>query len=51
MQFATLHITLGLGCRVDDGPVYGTGEYTLTKLGLFTERKTVAAGLTTAETF
>jgi hypothetical protein len=46
MQFATLHITLGLGCRLDDGPVYGSGQYTLTKLGIFTETKTVAAGLT-----
>jgi hypothetical protein len=46
MQYAKLHITLGLGCRLDDGLVYGSGEYTLTKLGLFTERKTVAAGIT-----
>jgi len=45
MPFATLHITLGLGCRLDDGPVYGSGQYTLTKLGIFTETKTVAAGL------
>jgi hypothetical protein len=47
MQYAKLHITLGLGCRLDDGPVYGSGQYTLTKLGLFTERKRVAAGITT----
>jgi hypothetical protein len=46
MQFAKLQITLGLGCRLDDGPVYGSGQYTLTKLGLFTERKTVSAGIT-----
>jgi hypothetical protein len=46
MPYAKLHITLGLGCRLDDGPVYGSGQYTLTKLGLFTERRTVAAGIT-----
>jgi hypothetical protein len=40
-----LHLTLGLGCRLDDGPVYGSGRYTLKKLGLFTETKTAAAGL------
>jgi hypothetical protein len=40
-----LHLTLGLGCRLDDGPVYGSGQYTLNKLGLFTETKTAAAGL------
>jgi hypothetical protein len=46
MAFATLHVALGLGCRLDDGPVYGTGQYTLTKLGIFRETKTVAAGIT-----
>ena len=46
MQYAKLHITLGLGCSLDDGPVYGSGHYTLTKLGLFTNSKTVTAGLT-----
>jgi hypothetical protein len=46
MQYAQLNISLGLGCRLDDGPVYGAGRYTLTKLGLFTETKTAAAGLT-----
>jgi hypothetical protein len=45
MPLAKLQITLGLGCRPDEGPVYGSGEYTLTKLGLFTETKTVAAAL------
>jgi hypothetical protein len=39
-------MTLGLGCRLDDGPVFGSGNYTLTKLGLFTETKTAAAALT-----
>ena len=47
MQYAKLHISLGLGCRVDDGPVFGSGQYTLTKLGLFTETKKAVAGLTT----
>jgi hypothetical protein len=28
-----LHLSLGLGCRLDDGPVYGSGRYTLKKLG------------------
>jgi hypothetical protein len=40
-----LHLSLGLGCRLDEGPVYGSGQYRLTKLGLFTETKTAAAGL------
>ena len=45
MQFAQLHLALGLGCRLDDGPVFGSGQYTLTKLGIFTESKTAAAAL------
>jgi hypothetical protein len=45
MRYAKLQITLELGCRLDDGPIYGSGHYTLTKLGLFTERKTVSAEL------
>jgi hypothetical protein len=45
MQFAQLNLTLGLGCRLDDGPVYGSGQYTLRKLGLFSETKATAAGL------
>lgn len=45
MQYAQLNISLGLGCRSDEGPVYGVGRYTLTKLGLFTETKSAAAGL------
>jgi len=47
MQFAQLDMTLGLGCRLDDGPVFGSGHYTLTKLGIFTASKTAAAALTT----
>jgi len=45
MQYAQLHMALGLGCRLDDGPVFGIGHYTLTKLGIFTETKTAAAAL------
>ena len=43
--FSQLHLTLGLGCQLDQGPVYGSGQYTLTKLGLFTESKTAGAAL------
>jgi hypothetical protein len=46
MRYAQLHMTLGLGCRLDDGPVFGSGQYTLTKLGIFRETKTAAAALT-----
>jgi hypothetical protein len=45
MQFAQLHMSLGLGCRLDEGPVYGSGRYTLRKLGIFSETKTAAAAL------
>jgi hypothetical protein len=45
LQFAQLLLSLGLGCRLDEGPVYGSGQYTLTKLGLFSQTKTVAAAL------
>ena len=40
-----LYLTLGVGCRVDEGPVHGSGQYTVKKLGLFTETKNAAAGL------
>jgi hypothetical protein len=40
MPFAQLDLTLRLGCRLDEGPVYGSGQYTLKKLGLFWETKT-----------
>ena len=46
MPYAQLQMKLGLGCRLDDGPVFGSGNYTLTKLGLFTETKTATAALT-----
>lgn len=45
MPFARLHFTLRLGCRLDDGPVYGSAQYTLKKLGVFSETKTAAAAL------
>lgn len=48
MEFnSKLYLTLGVGCRLDDGPVYGSGQYTVKKLGLFTETKAAAAGLVT----
>jgi hypothetical protein len=50
MQYAQLQLTLALGCRLDDGPVFGSGQYTLTKLGIFQEKKTAAAALTEANT-
>jgi hypothetical protein len=40
-----LRLSLGLGFRLDEGPVYGAGQYTVRKLGLFTESKTAAAAL------
>jgi hypothetical protein len=40
-----LHLTVGLGCQLNDGPVYGSGQYTLTKLGVFTESKAAGAVL------
>ena len=43
--YSELHITLGLGCRLDEGPVYGSGQYTVTKLGVFSATKAAAAGL------
>jgi hypothetical protein len=45
MQFAHLNMTIGLGCRLDEGPVYGSGQYTLTKLGFLSSTKTVSAAL------
>jgi hypothetical protein len=42
----TLHLALGVGCCLDEGPVYGSGQYKLKKMGLFTETKTATAGLT-----
>jgi hypothetical protein len=43
--YSMLDITLRLGCRTDDGPVYGSGQYTVTKLGVFSDTRTGAAAL------
>jgi hypothetical protein len=32
MRYAKLHFALRLGCRLDEGPIYGSGQYTLTNL-------------------
>src|SRR5436190_9188625 len=40
-----LQMTLGLGCRLDEGPIYGSSHYKLIKLGIFTETKTSVAAL------
>jgi hypothetical protein len=42
-----LRLSLGLGFRLDEGPVYGSGRYTVKKLGLFNETKMAAAVLLT----
>lgn len=43
--YSQLRLTLGLGCRMDEGPIFGAGQYTITRLGLFSETKTAAAAL------
>jgi len=44
--YSQLLLTVGLGCRVDEGLVYGSAQYRLKKLGgLLTESKTSAAAL------
>ena len=40
-----LRINLGLGCREGEGPVFGSGQFTLTRLGLFSDMKRIAAGI------
>lgn len=40
-----LRIKLGLGCREGEGPVFGTGQYKITRLGIFAETKYGAAGV------
>jgi hypothetical protein len=41
-----LLLTVSLGCRLDEGLVYGSAHYNLRKLGgLLTESKTSAAAL------
>jgi hypothetical protein len=44
--YSQLLLTATLGCRLDDGLVYGSAHYKLRKLGgLLTETKTSAAAL------
>jgi hypothetical protein len=43
--YSQLHLTLGLGFRLADGPIYGSGQYTVKKLGVFSETRTAAAAL------
>jgi len=44
--YSQLLLTVGLGCRLDEGLVYGTAQYKLKKLGgVLTETKTAAAAL------
>jgi hypothetical protein len=42
-----LHLTLGLGYRLNEGPIYGSARYSVTKLGVFTATKTAGAALLT----
>jgi hypothetical protein len=42
-----LHLMLGLGYRLNEGPVYGSARYSVTKLGVFTATKTAGAALFT----
>ena len=40
-----LHLSLGLGYRLDEGPIYGSARYSVTKLGVFTATKSAGAAL------
>jgi hypothetical protein len=40
-----LHLTLGLGYRLNEGPIYGSARYSVTKLGVFTATKSAGAAL------
>jgi hypothetical protein len=42
-----LHLTLGLGDRLNEGPIYSSAKYSVTKLGVFTATKTAGAALFT----
>ena len=44
---SNLHLTLDLGYRANEGPIYGSARYSVTKLGVFTANKTAAAALFT----
>jgi hypothetical protein len=43
--YSQLHLSLGLGFRLADGPIYGSGQYTVKKLGIFSETRAAAAAL------
>ena len=40
-----LHLMLGLGYRLNEGPIYDSARYSVTKLGVFTATKTAGAAL------
>jgi hypothetical protein len=40
-----LHLRLGLGYRLNEGPIYGSARYSVTKLGVFTATKSAGAAL------
>ena len=42
MPYAQLQMTLGLGCHLDDGPVFGSGNYTSGNWGFSRKRKPLA---------
>ncbi len=42
-----LHLSLGLGYVINEGPIYGSARYSVTKLGVFTATKTAGAALFT----
>ena len=44
-RVSQLRLSLGLGFRLDEGPIYGSGQYTVKKLGIFSETKTAGAAL------
>jgi len=42
-----LHLSLGLGYVLNEGPIYGSARYSVTKLGVFAATKTAGAALFT----
>jgi hypothetical protein len=42
-----LHLKLGLGYRLNEGPIHGWARYSVTKLGVFTATRTAGAALFT----
>jgi hypothetical protein len=44
--YSQLLLTVGLGCRLDEGLIYGAAQYRLKKLGgILTETKTAVAAV------